>query len=506
MTKQSGLRAVDGNYATHAQMWEETRACNAGAKEVVKLVSSMPAPSYSTLCGQFRYDHLDEELILKAQNLNHNRNLANIQRINEYWKRGRFSNYVGRTLESNHGMMWNHHAEKDLSPKMEYADDNFNGYGLSVDDFAKDCTYELELTGRYGALADMAETSSSMTVAQQDDPALQPRAISYKAEDILAVYVMEGKVVDIRLNEDRTESSVDNEFEYECKQYTRRLVMIDGTYYNQLFNDKEEKVSEIAPRANGSNFSFIPFVFFGADSNSPAYSKVPLFDLAHINLGHFVLDCDNRDNLHYHGQGTTLVTTDMQAYEFDALNPAGLDTGAKGKNVLKQGDDIKLVQLAATGAIPEEMGRDQERMIQLGAQIVMPAGQNMTLGQKKIEAGASLSTLARISHNTSEGMTTLLGYMAMMKGDTQESTYKVNSKFITDDMTPEMLNAQMAMVQGGVLPSETLNESARRAGLTKLDDEQIKQKLLEDGESLTGDSEEVAQLKAELEALKSGQE
>ena len=73
-------------------------------------------------------------------------------------------------------------------------------------------------------------------------------------------------------------------------------------------------------------------------------------------------------------------------------------------------------------------------------------------------------------------------------------------------MTPEMLNAQMAMVQGGVLPSETLNESARRAGLTKLDDEQIKQKLLEDGESLTGDSEEVAQLKAEIEALRSGQD
>lgn len=502
MTTESGLRSVGGDYATHVQMWEEIRACNKGAKEVVKLVSSMPAPSYTTTCGVMKYDHLEKDLLLQAQNLEHNRNLTNIQRINEYWKRGRFFNAVGRTVESFHGMIWNNPAEPDIAPNMEPVTENITGTGKGIDDLAKDITYELIMTGRYGALADMAGSDRQLTSAEQDSPQFRPKAITYLPEQILSVHVTDGMVADIRLDETKMERDVENKFLYKCVKYTRRLAIEEGVYVNELYDDKDKLIEISIPRASGQPFTEIPFVFFGSDSNTPEYSKPPMFDLAHINLGHFVLDCDNRDNLHFHGQGTTVVTTDMEPHEFDAFNPAGLDTGAKGKNVLKQGDDIKLVQLDATGAIPSEMERDQERMIQAGAQVVQSSSSTMTLGQKKIESGSSLSTLARISHNTTAGINRLLEYLAMFAGVTQESTYKVNAKFITDELTPEMLNAQIAMVQGGVLPQSTLNESARRVGFTKDDDEKIQEKLMEEGQSLTGDSEEVAALKAEIDALK----
>ena len=504
MDKTSGLREVDAGYLTHAQMWEEIDACNQGYKQVLKLVSSQPAPVYADTCNGMRFDHLDEDLQKAAYNQIYNADLASAKRLKEYWNRGRFFNATGRTVESFHGMIWSNPSESELSPKMEVIAEDVNGSGLSLDKLAQKITYQLILNGRYGVLSDMPSTDTSLTMAQQESGAFSPKMISYDACNVKMIAVVNGQMVDIRLTEHHTVKSGD--YGYECKEYIRQLVLKDGVYENLLYNDKDELIEMSIPRANGKPLNFIPFVIYGSDSNTPEYSKPPMFDIAHINLGHFRLDCDNRDNLYYHGQGMTNVFTDMDKQQFDSMNPAGLDTGARGVNMLQSGDKVELLQLEATGAIPSEMLRDEDRMIKAGAQIVNPSNSTMTLGQKKIETGSSLSTLARISHNTSEGLNLNLEYCAMFAGDTQESTYKVNSKFITDDMTPEMLNAQMAMVQGGVLPSETLNESARRAGLTKLDDEQIKQKLLEDGESLTGDSEEVAQLKAEIEGLKAGQE
>jgi len=505
MSNKSELRTVDDEYRAHLQMWQEIDACNKGAKYVVGLVGSLPAPSYTVSNGRLKYDHLDDELRLRARNVEYNRNLANKQRIEEYWARGRFFNAVGKTTESFHGMIWSNPADKDIQPNMEEVADNITGSGWDVDDLAKDITYQLILKGRYGALADMAGTDRQLTAAEQSMPEYQPKVITYKPSQILRAYEKDGKYIDIRLSECVTER-VAGTYGYEEKEYTRRLAIEGGVYVNQLFDDKDELIEETFPRANGKPFTEIPFVFFGSDKNTAEYSRPPMFDLAHINMGHFVLDCDNRDNLHYHGQGTTVVTTDMESYEFDAMNPAGLDTGAKGKNVLKKGDDIKLVQLDATGAISAEMLRDEDRMIKAGAQIIQPNGSAMTLGQKKIESNSSLSTLARISHNTSAGIEQLFDYLCQFKGVENTSTYKVNSKFITDEMTPELINAQIAMVQGGVLPAVTLNETARRAGLTTFDDEQIADELLRDGESLTGDIEEVARLRAELEALRAGQE
>lgn len=501
MSDYKGLREVDCEYPTHMQMWEEIDACNQGAKQVIKLVQNRPATVY-TDCPPMAFSHLDSEGRLAANNYITNKNLANAQRRLEYWSRGRFFNAVGKTVESFHGMIHNYRAESDLSPQMEVIAEDITGSGQSIEEFEKSVTYQLILNGRFGGLSDMPSTEVELTRAQQDDSAFRPRVICYEAKRIKRIVVMNGSMVDIRLDEPTTVKSEDDDYSYKCVNYTRRLLLVNGVYVNQLYDESDDLKEESTPRAGGKALQEIPFVIYGSDSNTPAYSKPPMFDLAHINLGHFTLDCDNRDNLYYHGQGQTNVFTDMESYEFDSMNPAGLDTGAKGKNMFKQGDKVELLQIEATGAIPAEMLRDQDRMIQAGAQLIQPNGQAMTLGQKRIETGSSLSTLGRISHNASKGIEKQLEYLAMFAGSPVGDTYKVNAKFVTDEMTPELLNAHMAMVQGGVLPQATLYESARMAGLTKKDDEKIKEELARDGEELGNLTEREALLQAENEALK----
>ena len=397
-------------------------------------------------------------------------------------------------------MVWSKEPEVELAPKLEYLENNADGAGSGLREVAQATVDEVGSIGRYGILVDMPSNEQRLTQAQMQMPENAPRFIQYKAEQILPPRVSGNSqaVDEIKLIE--ITSVQKNEWEWEDVKQLRRLIMIDGVYHNQLWTEKKELISDVIPFANGAPLKEIPFQFFGADNNSPEYSKIPLYDLANANLGHFVLDCDNRDNLHFHGQGMTNVFTDMTTEEFAESNPNGLDVGAKGRNLFNAGDKVELLQLEATGAIPAEMERDQQRMVMLGAQLVTDNTSNETATAKRIDSNASTSVLKRISFNVTSGLEQCLEWAALFLGESKESTYKLNTDFVTDDMTPEMITKQMEMVQGGVLPKATLYETARKVGFTKADDETLAAEAEKDSAEIVGMTEQQAVAQAANEA------
>ncbi len=493
------LHKTDANYAEQEELRQQTRAAIAGKYEVLKIISCLPGPQYKTFPT---FSGMSKEASAQAQRCNQ----QNALRVQSYWSRGRWFPATGRTYETLGGMIWSKEPEQEIQPKLEYLIDNADGTGCGLREVAQKTVDEVIAVARYGILVDMPAApvnddgnAVKLTRAQNEDPKFLPKWIQYKAESII-YFRTSGEscsVDEIRLTEIKSEKKGD--FDYEDKIYVRRLIMIDGIYHNQLWNDKNEMKSDVTPVADGKNLTEIPFQFFGADDNSAEYSKLPLYDLANENLGHFVLDCDNRDNLHYHGQGmTNIFVEDGETFTED--NPNGLDVGAKGKNQFGVNDRVEIVQIEATGAIPAEMGRDQERMIMSGAQLVTDNNANETLGAKRIDANASMSALKRISFNITDGFKQLFTWTAQFLGEESTSMYKLNTDFITDDLTPEMINAHMALVQGMILPAITLNEVARKAELTDLDDEEIAQ-ALNDQQLLTGGtSEEQASIQAQLDA------
>ena len=498
----SVLTRQDENYVRHFELWQQVRAVLKGKYAIVEdLVSSLPGPQYRTYNTYSDMTPEQHRSALAATN-------RNTLRVKSYWSRGRFFNATGRTYESLGGMIWSQDPDKMLSQRLEYLEVNANGAGYGLNDIAKKITDELIAVGRYGVLVDMPEAPTNedgqtvtLTQEQSESGEFAPRLIQYFAEQIIYFRVSNNSnsVDEIRLEE--MESVQKNEFEWEDVVYTRRLVLVDGIYHNQRYSDKDELISDVVPIANGSPLDYIPFQFFGADDNSPEFSKVPLYDLANMNLGHFVLDCDNRDNLHFHGQGMTNVFTEMDPDEFAEANPNGLDSGAKGVNQFSQGDKVELLQLDATGAIPTEMARDQERMISLGAQLVTDNSANETATAKKIDSNASMSTLKRIAKNTTEGINNLLVMVSDFLGVTEESYYMVNTNFITDELSPQMLQVHMALVQSRILPESTLLESSRKAGLTEKTDDQIKDDLENQNELTGGMSEREAELQARIDVL-----
>ena len=304
------LNTLDKEYIEQEELRAQTRAAIAGKYEVLKIITCLPGPQYKTFTS---FQGMSEQALAQAQRCN----AQNALRVNSYWSRGRWFPATGRTYETLGGMVWSKEPESDIQPKLEYLVDNADGAGCGLREVAQKVTAEVIAVARYGILVDMPASPVNesgervqLTRAQNESGDFLPKWIQYKAEQI--VYTRNnGKsnsIDEVRLTEVHSEQK--SEFEWEDKTYIRRLVMQDGVYHNQLWSDKDEIISDVVPIANGSTLKEIPFQFFGADDNSPEYSKLPLYDLANVNLGHFVLDCDNRDNLHFHGQGMTVVSTE----------------------------------------------------------------------------------------------------------------------------------------------------------------------------------------------------
>jgi hypothetical protein len=496
------LSEPDSNYCEQSYLWKQVRACIAGKYEVDKLVDCLPQPLYSSGIITPYMSETQREFANHCQAIN-------VKKARAYWNRARFFNATGRTFESLGGMIWSQEPEVELDASVAYLEKNANGSGMGLRDVAQCITDENISLGRVGALADMPENQRALTRQQMESGENAARIIMYKAESIVYWRTdKSGNLVEVRLIEVHQEEKTMGEgalaycVNTENVIYTRQLVMIDGVYHNRLFSDKDELISDVIPFANGSAFNFIPFQFFGADKNTPEFGKIPLYDLSSCNIGHYVLDADNRANLHYHGSGMTNVYSSMDDQQFFEKNPNGLDCGPGGMNQLNSDDRVEILQIDSTGAIASEMERDQKRMIMLGGQLVQEANTNQTLGAKEMEFGASVSTLKRITHNSSKGIENLINWCAMFMGSSGESTYRLNTDFVTDNMTPEMINAHFALVQGGVLPVETIYETARKAELTKLDNQEIADLARESDLGMSGEPEELARLRAENEALR----
>ena len=476
-------------YDEHVELWSTVRAAIKGKYAVLSLVGEdgcLCSPMYKPTGT--------------AANLD--------PRQKKYWSRGRYFNATGRTFDALNGMIWSNDPVVELPTKLNYMIESADGFGTTLRDVVQVISSEVATIGRYGALVDMPSVDTVPTIGEQESGAMSPRIIGYKAEDIIYYRYQSGtkKLAEVRLAELYEEATDDADsrglVNYEVKTQIRRLVLIDGVYYNEVWRGKQRE-TQTQPKANGSPLNVIPFYFFGADANTAEYGSIPAYDLASMNLGHFVLDCDNRDNLHYHGQGMTNIFTGADAHESESLNPNGLDVGAKGKNQFLPGDRVEVLQIEATGAIPAEMLRDQERMVMLGAQLVQDVNSNVTLGAKEMEFGASTATLRRVSRNVSIGVEWLLGMAGIYLADAGDIQYRLNEDFVTDAMDAPMVAQHLAAIQAGALPGASFFDTARKVGFTNKEDQELEEELDTESAGIEpiGEGDAIAQAAADAGEL-----
>lgn len=468
----------DDQYTESLPVWAQIRAAILGKPGVVKLLAggqgyfSIIAPNYRT----------NDPIELN-------------KRKYDYFSRGRFTNFTGVTHDTYLGMIGEKAIEVELPERLDGLKANVDGTNSTMQDFANAVTSEVLITARQGILVD-PPTLSGGTIAESSES--MPKWIPYEAESILGYVVDEDVLVQVVLAE--TYYTYSNGA-YELETQDRVLNLRDSVYTATIYREGAQHGDVITPTIDGKALDYIPFQFIGSENNKPSYDRAVMFDLAHQNLGHFMLDCDNRDNLHYHGQGMTNVYSDMSKEEFDVLNPGGMDVGAKGKNMFGQGDRVEILQIEATGAIPSEMLRDEQRMIMLGAQVVQDKSSSKTLGGEVMEKSAATSQLKRIAMNVSQGLTQCAIWSAEIMGVADDDILvKVNDKFVTESMTFQDVTAMFAMVQGGAATLDELHEVKRKAGYTDKTNEELTDDLENESD---GESEALAEMRMQIDNLTS---
>lgn len=415
-------------YAEHKKTWDKTRHFRAGSL-IVKGKGTVYLPKLG------KQDDTDYE---------------------SYKMRAMFYNATGRTIKALAGSIF----RKDTQVT-DYENDDVKGdmdlNGRSVDDFANHVVTEILTTGRYGVLVDFSEEEK------------RPYVVGYAAEDIInwRVERRDGQMLlSLVVLKEEVENE-DNTDEYESdKTIQYRVLKLDtesGNYTvevhkktngSERFND----ITTTTPTRNGQHLDFIPFKFFGSDTNNEIVDIPPLFDLIEVNHSHYLNSADLEHGRHYTG----LPTPWAAGFEFDEDNP--LILGSKTAWVT---DDpaahASFLEFTGAGLTTLETALEHKEklMATLGGKMIQAQRQGVEAAETaRLGQSGEISTLATIANIVSDGLTTCLGWVYWWEhgGDlkTVKSRIMLNTDYIDSTLSAGEVAQYISAYQSGGISFDTL--------------------------------------------------
>lgn len=449
------------DYDSNVDAWALVRDCVKGARAVkAKRTIYLPQPNAS------------------------DKSAENRERYNDYLRRANYTNFTGSTKDGMLGMVFRKPIEVELPEPVEYMRDDFTGGGLTLDQMTRSLIGNVLEAGRYGVLVDYPDAPEGLTVAQVHALGLRANALGYRAEDIInwRTEMVGGtkKLTMVVLREPRQIESEDG-FSVEEKIYHRVLLLIDGVYVQRIYNDKDELLGvdtgqtnesgepivspDIIPTdAMGRQWNEIPFVFVGAQNNDELPDKSPLYDIAEINLGHYRNSADWEDSSYMVGQPTPYAAGLNQSW-IDNVMKNGVVLGSRSFVLLPEGGSAGLIQ-AAPNQMPEIGMRDKEaQMVKLGARIIEDSGGNETAEAAKIRFAGQNSKLGTIVGNVESAIKQVIEWAMRFMGGAGEVTVEVNKQFYERTIDPQLLTAEIMLLDRGVIAKADMRDNLRRGGM-----------------------------------------
>lgn len=460
-------------------------------------------------------------------------------RYAEYLYRAVFYNMSAQTLAGMVGQVFRRPPViRHLPIKFENAVKRFAKDGTSHQGFAKTVASEQIAIGRFGVLVDVASQ------VQQASP--QSYAVGYAAENILdwTIEDVDGfyQPTRVLLREFVREDGLGNQPEpaptkrgQRARKQTQMVRLADGsmvpasgpvrqsiqstggytyiTVYRELLLDRGADGSrvyrqrvyredptgipweEFTPNIRGNTIPFIPFVFFGSQSNAGDCEKPPLLDIVNLNLAHYRTYAeleygrfytalptyyapgnDDNDASEYHiGPGMVWQVPEGQA-------PGILEFKGEGLKTLERALNEKEAQIAAIG------GR-----LMPGMSKSVSESDN----QSQMREANEQSLLLNVIMALEEGMALVVRYWLMFRDvplrETASLRYEIDTTFLSTALDARALRAIQQLYEGGLLPIDDLYENFQRNGIisstTTL--EEFKAKM-EDPKSYIGQPDAIA--------------
>lgn len=390
-------------------------------------------------------------------------------RYARYLMRATWLKVAGYTKEGLIGMVFRLPPAVKLPSALEYMQENADGAGGSLTEFARLAAGENIEVGRLGILTDYPASEVGLSRAQIAARKLQARLTLYRAESIdhWKTELIGGvtKLVMVKLCE--IASREIDEFSAEDTTQYRVLRLRDGVYTQAVYDDEGKVVvAEFAPKANGKTLDHIPFQFVGAETNKPEVDDAVISGIVDLNTAHYQLSADHMLNLHMHAHGLLHIDIgETSAATWNELNPDGVTVGANSGITTTKGR-VELVQLQPADAVQAKLASLEAQMISVGAHLITERGDNETAEAARIDASSKASALLTATDNVSEALEAALEDAALfMGGDGVAVEFALNRSFYPDTFDATSIMASIQLVDRGVISINDLRDKLRNSGM-----------------------------------------
>ena len=401
----------------------------------------------------------------------------------------RFTNFTGRTKNGLVGAVFRKDVEIDLPEYLDYLVNDATGNKTTLEKLSQEVTGEVIQSGRYGLLTDYPMSEKGLTAAQVAALDLKARFNKYNPESIInwQCQVRNGQYRLSLVVLLETIDTIDEDgFTWIEEIQYRVLRLIEGIYWQQLYNEEFELVDEYTPlNFTGQILDYIPFVFVGSEDNDVNVDKPPILDLSNLNIGHLRNSADYEESIHITGQPTFIVSSPWSAEQFDEAYPDGIKIGSRTGHNLGEGGSAQLLQAAPNQLADVAMQRKEEQAVMIGARLVVPSSSADTVDAVRLKSASETSVLGIIVQNVETAIEQSIIWAANFMGNEElavdDFVFNINKDFFDTTLSPQEVIAQIQLVDRQIIAKEDVRHSLRKSGLIEADrtDEDIEAEVEE---------------------------
>ncbi len=310
--------------------------------------------------------------------------------------------------------------------------------------------------GLGGVLVDCPPAPAGMTRAEEKAAGIRPFWAHYPAAAILGAKADrsdgEWRLRQLRL----LENVAEEDGRFGERQVEQVRVLEPGGW--ELWRRAEGPQGEwLLYDTGATTLDVVPFQFFYGVRREFGVGVSPLLDLAYLNCEHWQSSSDQQTILH------VARVPILFGKGFDPN--ASIRIGASSAVVVAEDTaDLKFVE---HGGHAIDAGRQsildlEDRMRQLGAELLVKQKANPTATQVVSEGQASSCLLQSIVENFEDGLNACLDYTALWLGDETPSRVELFKDFGVDSLSDASAMLLLNAAQTGLVSAETFFDEMRR--------------------------------------------
>ena len=330
--------------------------------------------------------------------------------------------------------------------------------------FSRRVAREIMHMGRYGVLVDRPQGDGDpYMVGYVAEAILDWSTTEVKGRNVLSEVVLMEIVEDERANQARRK----------FKPLFRVLRLVNGKYEQHIYETRTNGSvnldvaadAVIRPTNRGEPLDYIPFMFFGSESNLPNFERSPIIDIARLNLSHY------RSYAHLeHGRWYT----GLPVYWVSKGNSESAGEYTLGASIVwevGQGESAGLLEFNGQGLkfLENALNQKEGQIASLGGRFigVEPQSVSESDNQVAMKNRNEQALLLNVSFVLDDGLTKALQWWAVWQdvrvSDAETIDIEFCKEFMLKEVAAREFRAIQMMYEAGLLPIEVFYDYLKRA-------------------------------------------